>query len=91
MFHMFSDDPTETGLKPYTSFFINHQAYAKSCDDEAMPFSYWPVEVDEKRCFVVATHGSIYFFIAENEKEKSKIIIVSLNKLYDLLPLIVNG
>jgi len=64
MFHVFSDDPTETGLKPNTSFFINCLAYAKSCDDEAMPFSDWPVEVDEKRCFVVATHGSIYYFIA---------------------------
>ena len=35
---MFSDDPTDTGLKPYTSFFINRLAYAKSRDDEAMPF-----------------------------------------------------
>ena len=70
IFRVYSDEPTESGTRPTTSFFINRLAFAKDRDDEAIPFSDWPVDVDKSRCFVVATHGSAYYFIAKTEEEK---------------------
>lgn len=70
MFRVYSHKPTKSSIRPKTSFFINRLAYAKDRDDETMSFSDWPVDVDEKRCFVVATSGSKYYFIAETEEKK---------------------
>ncbi|XP_065884198.1 uncharacterized protein [Dysidea avara] len=72
MFQVYSDEPTEPGTRPKTSFFINRLAFVKDRDDETISFSDWPVDVDERRCFVVATHGSTYYFIAKTEEEKNK-------------------
>jgi len=67
-----SSQPTDTCKKPFTkvSFFINRLAFAKDRDDETISFSDWPTDVDEKRCFVVATHGNTYYFVAKTEEEK---------------------
>ena len=70
MFRVYSKEPTETGTRPITSLFINSMAFAKDRDDETAPFSEWLADVDEKRCFVVATQESSYYFIAETEEEK---------------------
>jgi len=70
MFRVYSKEPTETGTRPSTSLFINSLAFAKDRDDETAPFSEWPANVDEKRCFVVTTQETSYHFIAETEEEK---------------------
>jgi len=72
MFRVYSDEPLEFGKRPFirVSFFSNRLAFAKSRNDENMPFSDWPVDVDRKSCFAVATHGNQYYFIAETEEEK---------------------
>jgi len=49
---------------------MNRLKYAKDRDDENLPFNHWPVDVDQRRCFVVATHRSTYHFIAKTEDEK---------------------
>jgi len=70
MFRVYSKEPAKTSIIPSTSFFINCLAFAKSRNDETVPFSNWPTDIDERRCFVVATQGSSYHFIAETEEEK---------------------
>ena len=58
MFWVYSDKPLKFGKRPFirVSFFSNCLAFAKSRNDESKPFSDWPVDVDRKSCFVVATH-----------------------------------
>jgi len=72
MFRVRSSQPTDSCKKPFTkvSFFTNFLVFAKDRDDETIPFSHWPDDVDKKRCFVVATHENTYYFVAKDEEEK---------------------
>ena len=68
---MFAVYSSKTSKRPRVNFFMNRLAYAKERDDKTGSFDDWPeVDVDEKRCFVVATLGSTYYFIAKTAEEK---------------------
>ena len=68
---MFAVYTNKTSRRPRVNFFVNCLEYAEGRDDKNGSFNDWPVlNVDKNRCFVVATQGSTYYFIAKTEEEK---------------------
>jgi len=72
MFRIYSQNPSGKKLPYYKrdGFFIRFLEFAENRSDHTKGFSYWPNNIDDKRCFVITTHGSSYYFYADSEKEK---------------------